>query len=250
MKKSRLLDIVTILIGSMGFTSLCYAVPISSLYLTTNGHSVVEVQNGIVNTWTTGGDEYAIAVDGTVRTSARTDPFTGAEYTLAGVATGNSYAAPNLNILDGATDGSFNYGVCYIVEECAGNVYRFSTDWSNPQLLFNTGNIWDLGITYDPSNNSFVVIFLCWGHNKLQFKRYVAQFVLRGHDRRIAWLGDGLADHTLWLSSGTNLLSCLRQESSWMSTITEALMHRGWKPISAQSPFPQQFGSSAPACWG
>lgn len=99
-----------------------------------------------------------IAVNSTVRTLGfgAGNSFTGAEYTLTGVATGSTYAFPpalgSEEVDDGTTDGSFHYawGVT------SGTAYRFSLTWTNPVPLFTLGTASGnrLGITYDPSNNS------------------------------------------------------------------------------------------------
>jgi hypothetical protein len=67
------------------------------------------------------------------------------------VFTGTSYTYPNtsLQFYDGTSDGTHNYSVAY----STGGVYQMNSDWSNPQLLFQTPTAY-LGITYDPINNS------------------------------------------------------------------------------------------------
>jgi len=105
------------------------------------------------------GDEYAIAVPSTIRTlgngnqgGSGTQEFSGSEYQLDGTPTGVTYAYPlstGGDFYDGGTDGVNNFSVDY----STGNVYDFGLDWSNPGYLFTTQS-GDLGITYDPVNQS------------------------------------------------------------------------------------------------
>lgn len=105
------------------------------------------------------GDEYAIAIPGTIRTlgngnqgfGSPPEQYSGSEYLLNGTPTGVNYAYPFAAgaLYDGATNGVNNFAVDYN----SGNVYSFGLDWSNPVLLFTTRSS-DLGITYDTVNQS------------------------------------------------------------------------------------------------
>ncbi|MGZ4788241.1 MAG: PEP-CTERM sorting domain-containing protein [Terriglobales bacterium] len=91
---------------------------------------------------------------GFVRTlgNGNTDIIPGSEYTSNLVATGTKYPYP----VQGAAfyDGAQGNGHFYSVDYHSGKVYSFNTTWGNPQLLFDLATFGDLGITYDPFNNS------------------------------------------------------------------------------------------------
>jgi hypothetical protein len=86
--------------------------------------------------------------------------FGGSQYTLSGAATGVQYpgAFPDQFFFDGTSNGEYDFSV----DNSTGNVWRFDSGWSNPQLMFTTpeggwnagGRGSDMGITYDPTNNS------------------------------------------------------------------------------------------------
>jgi len=105
------------------------------------------------------GGEYAIAVSGgTIRTGGNGDylvgPLTqGSTYNLAFGYTGPRLANPLNHILDGTTDGVYNYGVDWYFR----NVYRCNLDWSSPTFMFNakphTNPNSAEEITYDPNSH-------------------------------------------------------------------------------------------------
>ena len=114
--------------------------PVSKLYVTAGDQATNWILQGTTATsfaqQAPGTDEYAIAVNSTVRTlgNGNYDTGIGAEYTLAGVYTGTNYAYPTSGVAfyDGTTDGTYNYSVDY----SGGGVYRTNADWTNAVLLF------------------------------------------------------------------------------------------------------------------
>lgn len=103
------------------------------------------------------GGEYAIAVTSSfVRTLHNgNDPTQGpgSEYDLSFAYTGNNYTfGQNLQFYDGTSDGTNFYSVNYT----NGDVYRMTSSWTSPTIIFNTGfgSSNSLGITYDSRNNS------------------------------------------------------------------------------------------------
>jgi hypothetical protein len=169
---SQLLIMALGMLGALLMVSAASGAPVSVLYAT-GGNSPSEIHAidgvGYDNVWAVaekdGGiaaNQYAIAVsDGTIRTSGDRGNGEGAEYLLNGTPTGNFSAAVfQYNILDGASDGTYNYGVCYrnIGDNCpfaeGALVYRFDADWSDPFFLFEAEENWSMGITFDPTNNS------------------------------------------------------------------------------------------------
>ena len=153
--------------ATMLITGNSYAAgPTSELFLTvdptTTSASVVGIQgtNVLFNVpqSPTAQGQSPIAVNSTVRTLGfgAGNSYVGAEYTLAGVPTGSTYAFPaalgSQEVDDGTTNGSFNY----TWSVTSGIAYQLNLDWTNPVSLFTLGNASGtrLGITYDASNNS------------------------------------------------------------------------------------------------
>lgn len=145
--------------------------------------------------------EYGIAVSGDVRTigNGNDQINLGAQYTLAGVYTGTDYPYPlsGAAFYDGTTDGTSNYSV----DIGSGNVYRMGRDWSSPAVLFSTGLIAPLGITYDTGTGTLWVSEF--------FGDVVANFTLGGTllssfntgFSSISSLAYDPADGTLWMGS-------------------------------------------------
>ena len=193
--------------------------PTSELFLTvdptTTSARVIGIQgtNALFNVpqSPTAQGQSPIAVNGTVRTLGfgAGNSYVGAEYTLAGVPTGSTYAFPaalgSEEVDDGTTDGSFNYtwGVT------SGIAYRLNLDWTNPVPLFTLGNAAGsrLGITYDASNNSLWIAGFTGTIGTL-----ISDYSLSGTLLSSFNIGHGFsgalalnpADGTLWLS---NLIS-------------------------------------------
>ncbi|MDQ6911411.1 MAG: PEP-CTERM sorting domain-containing protein [Verrucomicrobiota bacterium] len=152
-----------------------------------------------------------IAVNSTVRTLGfgNGNSYVGAEYTLAGVPTGSTYAFPaalgSQEVDDGTTNGSFNYAWSV----SSGTAYQLNLDWTNPVSLFTLGNASGarLGITYDASNNSLWIAGFDGTIGTL-----ISDYSLTGTLLSSFNIGHGFsgalaldpADGTLWLS---NLIS-------------------------------------------
>jgi hypothetical protein len=131
--------------------------PIGRYYLTAGDQAMNWAVQGpnVVASGQQVGDEYAVALDGNfVRTlgNGNEDDLPGYEYTTGLVPTGNTYPYPVAGVA--FYDGAQGNGHFYSVDYFAGGVYSFDTNWANPQLLFSVGVGGDLGITYDPFNNS------------------------------------------------------------------------------------------------
>src|SRR5437763_1239714 len=101
---------VAILSGTSVFAGPVATGPVSSYYLS-DGSTMWQVQGlNIVNSWTASG--LPAAIDTTIRTAGINPTATGAQFTLAGVATGATYANPtSAQIWDGTTDTVHNYTV-------------------------------------------------------------------------------------------------------------------------------------------
>jgi len=144
----------------LSFGEIAQAGPIRPLYLSTGSQVQVLVGSSIVDSWTTGDQEFSIAVNTTVKTWSQGAPalsLLGREYELDGTPTGATYLnGVGCCFRDGTTDGQFNYAVR---QAAGGNlVYRFDLDWTNPQVMtFFPSGIANIvtGITYDSSDDTF-----------------------------------------------------------------------------------------------
>ncbi len=187
--------------------------PSSELFLTLDPTTVASRVLGITGTNTTfnvaqsaGGGQSPIAVNSTIRTLGfgAGSGNTGAEYSLAGVPTGNTYAFPlgTDEVDDGTTNGAANFGW----DVTSGTAYQLSLTWANPVPLFTLGTAAGhyLGITYDPSNNSLWIAGLDGTVGTLISNYSLTGTLLSsfniGHNFSGA-LALNPADGTLWLSN-------------------------------------------------
>ena len=180
--------------------------PTSTLYLTAGDqHENFEVLGGTTTAIVTsqasssGQGEYAIAVSGgTIRTGGNGQfgaPAVGSTYDLNFNYTGPQLANPGNEILDGSTDGTYNYGVNWLT----GSVYRCNLDWSSPTLMFGAGGTDDLGISYDSRNNSLWVATGTAVSDYSMTGSFLSSFSTTA-DRALAYDG---ADGTLWAMSAS-----------------------------------------------
>ena len=136
------------------------------LYITDgDANTLQSIQGGAIlasNFATPAGAQYAIAVRGTIWTAGYQAGATRQEYTnatLAATAKNGAFTAPagNPEIIDGTTDGSFNY----TINDGTGAVLRYNLDWSGaPVVVFTAvcGGGFCPGITYDPVNQSMWIV--------------------------------------------------------------------------------------------
>jgi hypothetical protein len=155
--------------GIFATATLALAVPSQGpsqpLYVTAGDNHVwfIIQNNSVTQINDAGTEEYAIAVGTTVRTFDAYPGGNGAEYTLAGAPTGNTYANSfGSQLLDGTTDGTHNY----TIEWNTGQVIAFNTTWGNPAFLFGGLPSDPIGITYDGTTNTFWTA--CRGCNTIQ----------------------------------------------------------------------------------
>jgi hypothetical protein len=157
--------------------------------------------SNVIDTWTKQNEgESPIAVMGTVRT-AGIWYSQGAEYTQSGEFTGTTYPATGGPVVDGTTDGSYNYGY----DQNANSVYRYDRDWSNGVWLFSTYGVggefgYCSGITYDPTNNSLWLTRYA-GHSIENYSMTgELLFSFETADYWPRFLAMDYADGTLWAS--------------------------------------------------
>ena len=158
----------TVLCGLAGTIGITPALAQSTPYYITDGdsHVAFEILGGVmVNTFaiTSPGtnDPYGLSVRNTIWIDDRQNGGA-AEYTLAGVPTGNTSSGGATTfdeILDGTTDGVHNYGSTDASGGGTPGVTIADLDWSNQAFLFpitgtaSTPN----GITYDSANDHLFV---------------------------------------------------------------------------------------------
>jgi len=148
--------------------------------------------------------EYGIAVSGgSVRTlgNANDQVNFGAQYTLGGTYTGVDYSYPlsGAAFYDGTTDGVHNYSVDFFT----GTVYQMSLDWSSSVSLFATGagSGGNLGITYDPTNNSLWISR--WNNSTVSNFSLSGSLLssFTGPATSLSALALDFADGTLWMGT-------------------------------------------------
>jgi hypothetical protein len=152
----------------------------------------------IVSSWAVTG--LAAAIDTTIRTAESPIGNPGAQYSLAGVATGTSYGNPAGDLIwDGTTDTAHNYTV---TSGGGSAVIKMDLDWTNPVVLFALGSGYDsLGVTYDPTNDSLWVSKWNGGSTVSNYKfngTLLSSFDTGSYD--IGGLAYDAADDTLWLT--------------------------------------------------
>lgn len=196
--------------------------PVSEYYLTKwvdRGIAVIQ-DNSVVRSWSIAPGSYAqlaIVVNGDVKTYSHYSSGAGAQYSLDGVATGTLY--PNQvgqYPHDGTTDGTYNYAFFYGMNK----LYRFGLDWSNPELVFSLSGTSRLGVTYDPTDDTF---WLCgWGNSLVEHYTKTGQFL--GSFSTDSYTGSLALDHadgTLWLSVGaSDTLKQYSKTGTLLSTLT------------------------------
>lgn len=134
--------------------SACVAcAQVGRYYITDYSRTVVVSGGSVVTSWghvyNHGPGENNIAVWDDVRTTGYGGDWQGGRYSAVdGTPLGPVYASDELpvSLLDGTTDGSYNYTVS------GPTVYRFDRDWNFPTVLFTAGTNYDT-ITCDPVNH-------------------------------------------------------------------------------------------------
>ncbi len=195
--------------------------PVSPYYLTSGQQGLTSVVqfDSLVNAWiqhfSNFPGEYPISVLDRVRTmGSHMDSYVskGSDYTLGGIYLGHifPYALPSASFFDGGTDGNFNYSVDYT----NGGVYKFSSSWGNPVLLFNTAAHY-LGITVafedgggDSPTGSLPTFWISkWDTGVVEHRglngSLISSFTVPFN--RISCLAWDSADGTLWMGSQSTL---------------------------------------------
>ena len=135
---------------------------------------------------------------GDVRTSGNSSTTVGGQYSLAGVPTGTHYFLPAIGstAYDSTTDGTHNY----LVDYSYSGVYQTARDFTNPVALFTSSGPYNVGITYDKTNNSLWISG--WGATTMVTDYSMNGTVLSSFDTGHYENGSLALDpatHTLWL---------------------------------------------------
>jgi hypothetical protein len=189
--------------GAMALgASSALAGPTSALYISDGSTIRVRQGDAIINSWlTTSHDEFALAVNSTVRTFSQGFVSTlSHEYTLGGAPTGVTYEnTVGCCFRDGTTDGTYNYATR------SGDVYQFNSDWTNALAIPGlTGQGLSAAITYDYRKDMFWVASgeLMIGVSRTGvivpfYSFYMSESILND----LSALAFDPADNTLWISS-------------------------------------------------
>ncbi len=203
--------VAAVCLVALAFTGVALAGPSSPLYLTyttdlNGGNSIVVVQgNGVINSFAEAygpPDEVPIAVWGDVRTAGAFPGWHGGQYSLTGTPSGTVYPMTSIasSAYDSTTDGSHNF----LVDYSYGFVYQTARDFTNAVPLFTAGGLYNLGITYDKTNNSLWISE--WGGTTVtdySLSGTVISSFDTGHYFNGALAMDP-ATHTLWLVDDEN----------------------------------------------
>jgi hypothetical protein len=213
---------------AIGAQAAPFTGPVSPYYLDNYEDQTIYVVQGtsVINSfpWAysagngAGYNEGNLAVTNVVTTNgfgSYGSPDTAGQYTLGGTPTGVGHIGqPTPGTVyeyeyDGTSDGTHNYTVQYYAYTGSGyteNVIQTDLNWQDPTALFSvqssTGAIGeDLGITYDPTNNS---LWISGWSNGLISDYSLSGTLLSsfntGLGGELGALGLDHADNTLWLS--------------------------------------------------
>ena len=186
-----------------------------TLYLSTQTTILaVDTSTGaILNEWNQqyGGED--ITVSDSIRTIGPKTGDPGAEYTLAGVATGVTYSNPmpldignhsTLALGGGTSDGTHNY----IFDYFSGTVFQTNLDFTNPVALFGAGSTAVVSdISYDPENHS---LWITYSDGSSVYDYDLSGNVLSNITTTFTASGNGMVafdplDGTLWVDTSSGL---------------------------------------------
>lgn len=202
--------LLLVLCISMVFSATVGAFPTSDYYLTNgDGRTLIIISGASFSKHPQGQmdhKEYPIAVNGVIVTTGHFTGQVGGYYDLSGnylgPSSGTSWGA---YLYDGTTDGAYNYAYNW----SSGGVYQYGSDWSGGSLLFtfpeSVGHDY-LGITYDPSNDSFWIsgFYTNVVENRDRSGNLLSSFNASYFPNLLTALALDYADGTLWLGSKAN----------------------------------------------
>ncbi len=154
--KSKENTLKALLLVGLGTLAPSAALAQTSALYVTDGDSarLARVQGGVVTITSTHVRGYAIAVRNTIWIGDYNgNQPNSIEYTLAGVATGNTTLYTPVFAVDGAVNANTNYQLGNAFTTNA-TVYMANANWSNPVPLFNVQGQDLVGITFDNVSGS------------------------------------------------------------------------------------------------
>ena len=199
------------------------------LYITNGDASTIQAiqGNAIItqNLAMPGPSHYAIAVRDTIWTAGYQAGQNRQEFanaTLLPTANNGAFTAPagNPEIIDGTTDGAFNY----TINDGTGDVLRYNLDWSGaPVTVFTAvcGGGFCPGITYDPVNQSIWVVD---GANISEYAMDGTPLGSFAHGAGEGGLAFETSTNSLWLvsNSPSNTLRQFSRAGALLNTVVTA----------------------------
>lgn len=197
--------------------------PTSPLYVT-DSISIYVLQGGaIVDQWDHGIEPglpgiHTMAVGSTVRTYPQSTQSgtVGSEFALDGSPTGVLYDnTAGCCFRDGTTDGVHNYA---LRQSVADPIYRFDSDWTNPEALHYRPGGAELGeitgITYDYRTTSLWLVDRSLVYNMSLTGDILGYFLTGFGNAYGSSLAFDPADNTLWVTTYESGQGVLRQYST------------------------------------
>lgn len=143
-------------VAACAFATAVHAAPVQTLFVTDGDAARLAMVNGTtVTTASTFYTAYPLAVRDTIWMGTYYGN-TAREYTLAGVATGNTLASTAVYAVDGASYGSKNYSLGSAFGRSA-TVYSANADWSGQTAMFSVSGSQLVGITVSSKSGNLWV---------------------------------------------------------------------------------------------
>ncbi|HRQ72970.1 MAG TPA: GC-type dockerin domain-anchored protein [Phycisphaerales bacterium] len=209
LRKSSIVAAAVLLCTTAGFA----AGQVSRLYMIAyDTNQAVIMQNGqIVKQFTNSGagKESAMAIHASLRVLGRNPGENGREYDLDGnLLGGGPYTNPAyVDVYDGTTDGTFNYGIAHNDFNTNFAVVRGDANWNNLTVHFVPVDR-SSGIAYDGKTNTLWIAGNVGGLTSLMqydlsgnLLQHVSLSFISGAGYGLAW---DPADDTLWITGAFN----------------------------------------------
>ena len=213
--------------------NLAHALPVQTLYVTDGDARRLAAVNGNTATITTTFQlAYPLAVRDTIWIGSYAGNSAAAEYTLAGVATGNPAAASVVFGVDGASNGNTNYTLGNAFNG-SSTVYSANADWTGAASMFNVSGSDLVGITFDNASGNLWVSDMNRMYQYSLTGTLVSSFLHSGSRGSLAYEG---ATDTLWyVTNGSDTIRQYGKNGTLLDTVTVAgLASNNWGAEFAQ----------------
>lgn len=213
--------------------NLAHALPVQTLYVTNGDAQRLAAVNGntvtVTNTYTLA---YPLAVRNTIWIGAYSTNGPAREYTLAGVATGNTAAYSPVFGVDGATNGNTNYTLGNAFSS-SSTIYSANADWSGATAMFNVSGSDLVGITFDNAAGTLWVSDMNTMYQYTLGGALVSSFAHVGGRGSLAYEG---ATDTLWyVTNGSDTIRQYGKNGVLLDTVNAAgLASNNWGAEFAQ----------------